>query len=78
MEDMGKQINRSQETYLQAIGQLRDGKDNLIRQAEKLKELGIKSAKKIPKGLLPSDLYEDELDLPEGGTETDDELRPSE
>ena len=35
--------------YLKALVSYRDGKDNLIPPAEKLKELGIKSGKKIPK-----------------------------
>jgi len=75
IEDVGKQLNRSQESYLRAIGQLRDGRDNLIRQAEKLKELGIKSGKKIPKPLLPPDLEEEEIDLPSGSTDTEQEER---
>lgn len=75
IEDVGKQLNRSQESYLRAIGQLRDGRDNLIRQAEKLKELGIKSGKKIPKPLLPPDLEEEEIDLNSGSKDSDQEER---
>ncbi len=78
IEDVGKQINRSQDSYLKALGQLRDGRDNLIRQAEKLKELGIKSNKRIPKTLLPLDLDEEETDLLPGATNTDDETSPQE
>ncbi|MDQ3016874.1 MAG: DNA recombination protein RmuC [Bacteroidota bacterium] len=73
IEDVGKQINRSQESYLKAVGQLRDGRDNLIRQAEKLKDLGIKSPKKIPGSLKPIDLDDDEIELLPGAT-TSDEL----
>ena len=78
IEDVGKQLNRSQESYLKAIGQLRDGKDNLIRQAEKLKDLGIKSAKRIPKPLLPIDYDLDEMDLLPGTTDTETEQTQSE
>ncbi len=78
IEDVGKQINRSQDSYLKALGQLRDGRDNLIRQAEKLKELGIKSPKRIPKTLLPLDLDEEDIDLLPGATNTDEESLPSE
>src|SRR5687768_2454741 len=78
IEDVGKQLNRSQESYLKAIGQLRDGKDNLIRQAEKLKDLGIKSAKRIPKPLLPIDYDLDEMDLLPGTTDTETEQSQSE
>ena len=76
IEDVGKQINRSQDSYLKALGQLRDGRDNLIRQAEKLKELGIKSGKRIPKTLLPLDLDDEEVDLLPGATKTDEEESP--
>ncbi len=72
IEDVGKQINRSQDSYLKALGQLRDGRDNLIRQAEKLKELGIKSPRRIPKTLLPLDLDEEDIDLLPGATNTDE------
>ena len=76
VDDVGKHLNRSQESYLRALGQLRDGKDNLIRQAEKLKDLGIKSTKKIPKPMLPADLEDDEPELLPGSTETDKEQGP--
>lgn len=78
MEDVGKQLNRSQESYLKAIGQLRDGKDNLIRQAEKLKELGIKSAKRIPKPLMPVDFDEEEADMISDTLEIQTDPNPSE
>lgn len=77
VEDVGKHLNKSQESYLKALGQLRDGRDNLIRQAEKLRELGIKSSKKIPKPMLPLDMDDEEMELPPGATETDDEEFPS-
>lgn len=77
VEDVGKHLNKSQESYLKALGQLRDGRDNLIRQAEKLRELGIKSSRKIPKQMLPLDLDDEEMELPPGATETDDEELPA-
>lgn len=48
LQDVGKSIEKSQKSYDKAFSQLRDGSGNLIRQAEMLKELGIKSQKELP------------------------------
>jgi DNA recombination protein RmuC len=48
MEDIGKHITKSQEAYLTAIGQLKEGRGNLVGRAEKLRKLGVKSAKRLP------------------------------
>jgi len=48
LQDVGKNIDRSQKAYEKAFSQLKDGNGNLIRQAEMLKELGIKSQKELP------------------------------
>ena len=48
LQDVGKNIERSQKSYDRAFLQLKDGNGNLIRQAEMLKELGIKSKKELP------------------------------
>jgi DNA recombination protein RmuC len=52
-EDIGKKIQESQESYEKALGQLKDGRGNIIHQAEQLKKLGLKSDKTISTGLLP-------------------------
>jgi len=52
-EDIGKKIQESQETYEKALGQLKDGRGNIIHQAQHLKNLGLKSDKTIPTNLLP-------------------------
>mgnify|MGYP000886969688 CR=1 FL=1 len=48
LQDVGKNIERTQKSYDKAFSQLKDGNGNLIRQAEILKELGIKSQKELP------------------------------
>lgn len=48
LQDIGKNIERSQKAYDKAYSQLSEGNGNLIRQAEMLKELGIKSQKELP------------------------------
>jgi DNA recombination protein RmuC len=60
MEDVGKHINRSQDSYLKAIGQLKDGRGSLVKQAQKMKKLGLNSQKEIPNTLMPFDDSEDE------------------
>lgn len=49
---VGEQLNRAQTTYDVAFGQLSKGRGNLIGQAEKLKELGVKSKKNLPASLI--------------------------
>jgi len=55
LEKIGTQINSLQNTYQDAHKKLTSGKDNLVRQAEKLKELGIKTEKSLSEKLLPGD-----------------------
>ncbi|EPR68570.1 DNA recombination protein RmuC [Cyclobacterium qasimii] len=47
LEDVGKHLDRSQDSYATAIKQLKTGKGNLISQAEKLRTLGINARNKI-------------------------------
>lgn len=64
LEELGRQINKTQQSYSTAIGQLNTGSGHLIGQALKLKNLGLKSNKEIPPTLLPSD-YEPESTISE-------------
>lgn len=48
LQDVGKNIERSQKSYDKAFSQLKEGNGNLIRQAEMLKELGVKAQKELP------------------------------
>jgi DNA recombination protein RmuC len=52
LERVGNQINTLQSTYQEAHKKLTSGKGNLVRQAEKLKELGIKTEKSLTGKLL--------------------------
>jgi DNA recombination protein RmuC len=49
---LGGTIDKSKSTYDQAMKRLVDGKDNLIRKTERLRELGAKSSKEIDRRLL--------------------------
>lgn len=57
---IGKHINHAHESYEKALGQLTDGRGNLVRQVEMLKDLGAKTNKKIPAGLLERSNEEEE------------------
>jgi DNA recombination protein RmuC len=60
LEDVGKHIHRTQQSYNNAVHQLNAGSGNLVGQAVKLKSLGLKSAKEIPVAMLPLDGEEPE------------------
>jgi len=60
LTDIGSNIEKTQKSYNAAFGQLKDGKGNLIGQAEKLKELGVKPKKNIQSGLLTEALTDEE------------------
>jgi DNA recombination protein RmuC len=47
LQEVGKNIEKTQGSYNKAFSQLKEGNGNLIRQAEMLKELGVKSPKEL-------------------------------
>ena len=61
-EDIGKSLHKSQEQYDKALLQLKEGRGNLINQAIRLKNLGLKSDKKISSNMLPLGMIEDEIE----------------
>lgn len=52
MEKLGQRIDQAQTSYHDAFSKLKTGKGNLIRTAEKVRELGVKPSKTLPAGLL--------------------------
>lgn len=60
MENVGSQLEKAQDTYDSAFKQLSKGSGNLVSQALKLKELGIKNKAELPKEM------EETSGLPEG------------
>lgn len=69
LEDIGKFLDKASASYTESYKQLKDGKDNLILQATKMKSLGIKNKKSLPDRLV-SDATVNELT--EIDTETDE------
>jgi DNA recombination protein RmuC len=60
MEKLGQRIDQAQTSYHDAFSKLKTGKGNLIRTAEKVRELGVKPSKALPTGLLDSTADSDE------------------
>jgi len=48
LEGIGQRIRQTQESYDEAMGKLRDGRGNLLRQTEKLRTLGAKTTAQPP------------------------------
>jgi DNA recombination protein RmuC len=62
LSDIGANLSKAQKSYDQAFNQLKDGSGNLLSQAEKLRDLGIKPKKSLPASLT--------TDLSETGDDT--------
>ncbi|WP_246043097.1 DNA recombination protein RmuC [Fodinibius saliphilus] len=48
MQDIGQRIRQTQESYDEAMGRLSEGRGNVVRQVEMLRELGAKASKNLP------------------------------
>ena len=55
LEQIGKRLDQAQSSYHDAFNKLKSGKGNLIKAAEKVKELGVKPNKMISSNLLTQD-----------------------
>ncbi len=55
LEQIGKRLDQAQSSYHDAFNKLKSGKGNLIKAAEKVKELGVKPSKMIASNLLTQD-----------------------
>jgi DNA recombination protein RmuC len=64
MEVLGDSLRKSDQHYTNAMKKLADGRGNLIRQVEMLKNLGLRTTKSIPRKLLDrADVDQAELAL---------------
>lgn len=52
LQDVGTHLERTQKSYQNAFQQLKDGKGNLLGQVERLRKLGVKAKKELPRNLL--------------------------
>jgi DNA recombination protein RmuC len=64
LESLGGRLKQAQREYDSAFGKLTAGRGNLIRQAEMLKELGVKPSRSLPSGLTENTAGQDPVDAP--------------
>lgn len=61
IERIGKGLKQANDGYENALHRLTTGRDSLLNRAEKLKDLGVKSTKKLPNNLKDKYLNEQEI-----------------
>jgi len=59
LEAVGKSLRGADQSYTNAMKKLTEGRGNLIRQVELLKQLGIRTTKQIPRTLLDDAEFEE-------------------
>ena len=62
LEDVGEHLDKAQGKYSEAFKQLSTGNDNLVLQATKLRALGLKTKKDLPKEIINTALGEELTD----------------
>jgi len=73
LEAVGKNLRSADQSYNSAMKRLSEGRGNLIRQVEMLKNLGVRSSKSLPRNLLDrADAEEPTLALAAEAEETPD------
>ncbi len=82
LEEVGRSLSKAVGAHERAVGQLSTGPGNLVGQAEKLKSMGVRTKKEIPKSFLQKQELDDEMDTgqPElsfGEPENDEQDRQS-
>jgi len=60
LTDVGKNLDKANDSYQKALGQLKDGKGNLVNRADQLRKLGAKNKKNLDRKLLELNEEDDE------------------
>ncbi len=60
LKDVGEKLGKAQNAYDAAYSKLGSGRGNLVRSAERIRELGIKPSKSLPRPLLEAALDQEE------------------
>jgi DNA recombination protein RmuC len=71
LHKLGERLKQAQDCYDGAIGKFEKGRGNLIRQAEMLRELGVKPSKCLPEELVDA-AFEDSPETPSALPENSD------
>lgn len=61
MEKIGNNLRITQNTYTDAMKKLSEGRGNLVTATERLRKMGAKATRELPKKLLEKDVQADEL-----------------
>jgi DNA recombination protein RmuC len=59
---VGEALDRAQAAHRSALGKLSQGRGNLVRQAEQLRQLGVAPTKRLPASLLDTSAMDDAAD----------------
>jgi DNA recombination protein RmuC len=59
LDDVGHKIGKAQDSYRTARNRLTEGRGNLVRRTEELRQLGVKAQKELPEGLVVQALDEE-------------------
>ena len=70
LEAIGANLRKADQSYNGAMKKLSEGPGNLVRQVEMLKQLGVRTSKSLPKGLLDNAGVDEPLALAAAGEET--------
>lgn len=62
LQDVGKHIDKTHDSYSEAMKLLKEGRGNLIGQAQRLKELKVKAKRSIPPALLSEHELEEDIE----------------
>ena len=66
LESLGKHIEKAQHSFDETIKRMRDGRGNLKKRAEALRQLGVKGKKELPAGMMSridNAAFDDEAEL---------------
>lgn len=69
---VGDALSKTEKLYNTSLGQLNQGKGNLVSRAERLRELGVKTSKKMPRALETFDSEDQEAAYALGEATTED------
>ncbi|GAB2532153.1 DNA recombination protein RmuC [Simplicispira piscis] len=69
LDKVGKNLGQAQDAYTKAYNKLSQNKGNVIRQAEMLKELGVKPTRSLPSPLVDRALDDDAMPTPAAPTQ---------
>ena len=72
LEDVGRQIDKSQEAWQQTRKRLVDGRGNLVKRMEDLKRMGARARKSLPEAI------RQDADIDDSADNSDDALQESE